>query len=81
MSLILSGNSTSTSTEKKASVEFTKWSGHRVRESSFMESFPASFPTVGPFSGAVFYGGHFKITIKHSQQVTNFYLSLNTGYT
>ena len=28
MSLILSGNTTSTSTEKKASVEFTKWSGH-----------------------------------------------------
>ena len=52
-----------------------------MRESSFMESFPASFPTVGPFSGAVFYGGHFKITINtlnksptstyHSTQATH----------
>jgi len=30
MSLILSGNTTSTSIEKKASVELTRWSGHRV---------------------------------------------------
>ena len=30
MSLILSGDTTSTSIEKKASVVFTKWSGRRV---------------------------------------------------
>ena len=59
MSLILSGNTTSTSMEKRPV------SSLRVAteccESSFMKI--SSFPAAGPFSGAVFQGGQFNITV------------------
>ena len=60
MSLILSGNTTSTSMEKRP---VSRRSGVATEccESSFMKS--SSFPAAGPFSGAVFHGEQFNITI------------------
>ncbi|CAH3182397.1 unnamed protein product, partial [Porites lobata] len=53
MSLILSGNTTMSSSRSGVATECC--------ESSFMKS--SSFPAAGPFSGAVFHGGQFNITI------------------
>ena len=80
MPLILSGNTTSTSIEKRPVSSSRSGVATECCESSFMKS--SSFPAAGPFSGAVFHGGQFNITkIKHCKQVTNFHRSLNRVYT
>ena len=61
MSLILSGNTTSTSIEKKPVSSSQSGVATECCESSFMKR--SSFPAAGPFSGAVFHGGQFNITI------------------
>ena len=61
MSLILSGNTTSTSIEKRPVSSSRSGVATECCESSFMKS--SSFPAAGPFSGAVFHGGQFIITI------------------
>ena len=62
MSLILSGNTTSTSIEKRPVSSSRSGVATECCESqSFMKS--SSFPAAGPFSGAVFHGGQFNITI------------------
>ena len=61
MSLILSGNTTSTSVEKRPVSSSRSGVATECCESSFMKS--SSFPAAGPFSGAVFHGGQFNITI------------------
>ena len=63
MSLILSGNSTSTPSIEKRPVSSLQSAvaTECCESSSFMKS--SSFPAAGPFSGAVFHGGEFNITI------------------
>ena len=61
MSLILSGNSTSASTGKRPVSSLRSGLATECCESSFMKS--SSLPAAGPFSGAVFPGGQFNITI------------------
>ena len=61
MSLILSGNTTSTSIEERPVSSSRSGVASECCESSFMKS--SSFPAAGPFSGAVFHGGQFNITI------------------
>ena len=61
MSLILSGNTTSTSMEKRPVSSSRSGVATECCESSFMKS--SSFPLAGSFSGAVFHGGQFNITI------------------
>ena len=76
MSLILRGNTTSTSTEKRPVSSLRSGLATECCEYSFMKS--SRFPAAGPFSGAVLHGGQFNITMKLCKQVTNFHLSLNT---
>ena len=61
MSLILSGNTTSTSIEKRPVSSLRSGVATECCESSFMKN--SSLPAAGPFSGAVFHGGPFNITI------------------
>ena len=61
MSVILSGNTISTSIEKGPVSSSPSGMTTECCESSFMKS--SSFPAAGPFSGAVFHGGQFNITI------------------
>ena len=61
MSLILSGNTTSTSIEKRPVSSSRSGVATACCEFSFMKS--SSFPAAGPFSEAVFHGGQFNITI------------------
>ena len=61
MSLILSGNTTSTSIEKRPVSSSRSGVATECCKSSFMKS--SSFPAAGPFSGAVFHGGQFNLTI------------------
>ena len=61
MSLILSGNTTSMSIEKKPVSSSRSGVATECCESSFMKN--SSFPETGPFSGAVFHEGQFNITI------------------
>ena len=61
MSLILSENTTSTSIEKKPVSSSRSGVATECCESSFMKS--SSLPAAGPFSGAVFHGRQFNITI------------------
>ena len=61
MSLILSGNTTSTSIEKRPVSSLRSGVDTECWDSSFMKS--SGFPAAGPFSGAVFHGGQFNITI------------------
>ena len=61
MSLILSGNTTSTFVEKRPVSSSRSGVATECCESSFMKS--SSFPAAGPFSGAVFHRGQFNITI------------------
>mgnify|MGYP000692387901 CR=1 FL=1 len=63
MSLILSGNTTSTSMsiEKRPVLSSRGGVATECHESSFMKS--SSFPAVGPFSGAALHGGQFNIRI------------------
>ena len=57
----LSGNTTSTSIEERPVSSSRSGVASECCESSFMKS--SSFPAAGPFSGAVFHGGQFNITI------------------
>ena len=59
--LILSGNTTSMSIEERPVSSSRSGVASECCESSFMKS--SSFPAAGPFSGAVFHGGQFNITI------------------
>ncbi|KAK2564356.1 hypothetical protein P5673_011781 [Acropora cervicornis] len=61
MSLILSGNTTSTSIEERPVSSSRSGVASECCESSFMKI--SSFPAAGPFSRAVFHGGKFNITI------------------
>ena len=61
MSFILSGETTSRSIEKRPVSSSRSGVATECCESSFMKS--SSFPAAGPFSGAVFHGGQFNITI------------------
>ena len=61
MPLILSGNTTSTSIEKRPVSSSRSGVATECCESSFMKS--SSFPAAGPFSGVVFHGRQFNITI------------------
>ena len=61
MSLVLSGNTTSTSIEKRPVSSSRSEVATECCESSFTNS--SSFPAAGPFSEAVFHGGQFNITI------------------
>ena len=63
MSLILSGNTTSTSIEERPVSSSRSGVASECCESSFMKS--SSFPAAGPFSRAVFHGGQFNITINN----------------
>lgn len=60
--MILSGNNTTSTSIEKRPVSSLQSAVHtECRESSFMKS--SSLPPAGPFSGAVFHGGQFNITI------------------
>ena len=61
MSLILSGNTTSTSIEERPVSSSRSGVASECCEPSFMKS--SSFPAADPFSEAVFHGGQFNITI------------------
>ena len=61
MSLILSGNITTTSMEERPVSSSRKGVASECCEYSYMKS--SSFPATGPFSGAVFHGGQFNITL------------------
>ena len=61
MCFTLSGNTTSTSFEKSPVSSSRSGVATEYCQSSFMKS--SSFPAAGPFSGAVFHGGQFNITI------------------
>ncbi|CAH3114587.1 unnamed protein product [Porites lobata] len=79
MSLILSGNTTSTFIEKRPVSSSRIGVATECCESSFMKS--SSFPAAGPFSGAVFHWRTVQHNHKHRKQVTNFHRSLNLVYT
>ena len=88
MHLILSGNTTSTSLEKRPVSSLRSGVATECFESSFMKR--SSFPAAGPFSGAVFYGGQFNITINtvnktptstdHSTQSTRSFKRINSVF-